>query len=446
MNERMVFMIAGAALAVLLVVGLLAVLRSTHRGRRRRGGRRTGADRTRGQRPPPAIEEKPPPSPSRPVGPRVPLPSSTSTGGMPAARPASGIDESGFPLERCLALHGDRHYEEVLALATPALDRAAGGASAHELAALWSVTALARQALGDDDGARAAFDAAIAAAPPTERPTYQRHLAALALAAATRLLTRAEASADLAGEEQAAAFREAVAWCTVGLIAAPGDEALDAALAAARAGVWPAVERLATTIMHRGEFTRARRMAREALADPALPQDRREAFEVLIAATFSGEIGRLTAEAIRSVRAQTDADVLAGLERAEAMLTAIPGDSLTPARRGEVTRRLWWGYTTVGLRRLEAGESARAVDPLLRALAFESADPERREETHAALGRALGEITDARLEEIDALVRSGDPDAARSRARDLEEFLEECAGRGARREILDPLVARARAV
>ena len=322
MNERMVFMIAGAALAVLLVIGLLTVLRSTRRAHRRRGGRRSGTERTRSQRPGPAPEGRTvAPEDTRPFspakGPRIPPPSSTPGVVTPPVATVSSIEESSSALERCLALHGDRRYEEVIALATPALERAAdglgpGAASAHELAALWSVTALARQALGDDDGARAAFEAAIAAAPPTERPTYQRHLAALALAAATRLLTRAEASADLAGEEQALAFREAVAWCTVGLIAAPGDEALNAALAAARAGVWPAVERLATAIMHRGEFTRARRMAREAIADPALPGDRREAFERVIAATFSGEIGRLTAEAIRSVRAQGDADVLAG--------------------------------------------------------------------------------------------------------------------------------------
>jgi tetratricopeptide (TPR) repeat protein len=450
-NERLLLIAAGVALAVLLVIGVISALRA-RRAPRRRGGRRSVRERRHDNAASPALPAPafPPPAASPALPSRMfPPPPALRSGVSPArvdGPPASESVDPRSPLDQCLALYGEQLYADAVMLATSVLAREGGAGDAHETAALWSVTALARAALGDDDGARAAFDSAIAAAPPTERPVYQRHLAGLALATATRLLARADGSGDIGGEEQALAFRQAVAWCTVGLAAVPGDEALATTLATARDGMWPTTERLARMLMHRGDFARARRMVRDALADAALPEWRRDAFESLLAATFSGEVGRLTAEAIRSVRAQTDTEVVVGLERAEAMLTVIPGGSLTPARRAEVTRRLGWGYTALGMRRLEGGEHERAVDPLLRAIGFEGADPERLEETHAALARALTGATDARLLNIEALIRAGDPDAASREAQALQEFLEACASRGARSDLVEPLLARARGV
>ena len=46
-------------------------------------------------------------------------------------------------------------------------------------------------------------------------------------------------------------------------------------------------------------------------------------------------------------------------------------------RREEFERRLWWGYTKVGLRRIETGNFESALEPLFRALRLGGIDEER---------------------------------------------------------------------
>src|SRR2546425_5422896 len=70
-------------------------------------------------------------------------------------------------VERCFALYQDKRFDEVLTVGEDALarlGREASGASSRETAALWSVVGLAKQALGDDDGAHAALESSIDAA------------------------------------------------------------------------------------------------------------------------------------------------------------------------------------------------------------------------------------------------------------------------------------------
>src|SRR5205809_8023332 len=74
----------------------------------------------------------------------------------------------------------------------------------------------------------------------------------------------------------------------------------------------------------------------------------------------------------------------------------MPDEALPPKRREEVDQRLWWGYTRLGVRRLEAGDYEDAVDPLVRALRLPDVSPDRQSETRAALVRALEAGADLR--------------------------------------------------
>ncbi|MBI3625167.1 MAG: hypothetical protein HY215_03330 [Candidatus Rokubacteria bacterium] len=115
--------------------------------------------------------------------------------GAEVARPVPRPPEVELPLEQCRSLYEEKQYQEVVAAAEPALQRALGepsgsGPRAHEVAGLWSLLALSRQALGDEEGARSAFEEAIHAAPEADRPTYQQQLGALATSVGRRLLAR----------------------------------------------------------------------------------------------------------------------------------------------------------------------------------------------------------------------------------------------------------------
>jgi hypothetical protein len=311
-------------------------------------------------------------------------------------------------VEACFALHRDGRHGEAIATATAAL---AGTADAQETASLWSVVALARHAQGEPHEARAALEAAVEAAPPGDRPAYQRQLAALAEGVARDLLAGAERQAVPDSEERLAAARDAVAWLECGLAAAPGDAGLAALAAGAQEMLWPAWERTVMALVRRQDFHAARGLLREALADPRFPSSRSETFRGLFSGTFSGEIGQLTAQAIRSVQDAREADALGALQRAETLLGALSDEALPPKRREEVDRRLWWGYRTLGERRLASGQCEAALEPLFHALGYR-VGPEQHEETRALLLRALDGVADARALGIRELADSGDREAA----------------------------------
>src|SRR6185503_7845871 len=127
-----------------------------------------------------------------------------------------------------------------------------------------------------------------------------------------------------------------------------------------------------------------------------------ETFKDLFSGTFSGEIGQLTAQAIRSMQEARESDALASLQRAEA---------LPPSRREEVDRRLWWGYNKLGAWRVEAGQHESALEPLFHALTYD-VGPARRQETVALLARALDGVTDDRALTVRELADAGDREAA----------------------------------
>ncbi|MGH7313236.1 MAG: hypothetical protein ACREJV_08690, partial [Candidatus Rokuibacteriota bacterium] len=120
--------------------------------------------------------------------PALPPPQEVTPAEPEVVEASAGRDEADAPesplssVERCYALYEAQQFREVVTEATGVLD-AGAGAPDEDTARLWGVVGLARQALGEPAAARVAFEAAIAAAPPGERATWERHLAVLALRA-----------------------------------------------------------------------------------------------------------------------------------------------------------------------------------------------------------------------------------------------------------------------
>ena len=333
-------------------------------------------------------------------------------------------------VETCFALYQEKRYSEVVSAGEEMLVKfpvqwPAG--TSHDIAALQSVIGLAKQALGDDDGARLALEAAIEASPETERSTYRLHLAALSLDAAQARLARA-AGHDTG--DRIATIRSAIAWSERGLAAVASDAGLAAAREAAHDALWQAYELSTTGLLQRQDFGGARQLLREALDDPALPSVRAAGFRGLFSSTFGAEVGQLTAQAILGMQEGREVEALESLKKAEVVLASIPGDALPPTRRDEVDQRLWWGYAELGSRRLEAGEYEEALDPLIHALRFESIGPERQAETRAAIVRALEGISALRAMSIRRLADAGCHDEAVEAAEDLRKLLRDCVDLG----------------
>lgn len=345
-----------------------------------------------------------------------------------AAEPKPKRDSS--LVETCFALYQEKRYSEAVSageemLAKLPVQWPAG--TSHDIAALQSVIGLAKQALGDDDGARLALEAAIDASPETERSTYRLHLAALSLDAAQARLARA-AGHDTG--DRIATIRSAIAWSERGLAAVASDAGLAAAREAAHDALWQAYELSTTGLLQRQDFGGARQLLREALDDPALPSVRAAGFRGLFSSTFGAEVGQLTAQAILGMQAGREVEALEALKKAEVVLASIPGDALPPTRRDEVDQRLWWGYAELGSRRLEAGDYEEALDPLIHALRFESIGAERQAETRAAIVRTLEGISALRAMSIRRLADAGCHDEAVEAAEDLRKLLRDCIDLG----------------
>jgi tetratricopeptide (TPR) repeat protein len=335
---------------------------------------------------------------------------------IPAVDEASILESTAAAVESCFELYQNGRFAEVVSMAGEALGSDASAArrpaDAHETAALWSVLALAHQALGDHAAARGALESAIEAAPEADRATYQRQLAALALAVAQALIASSAGQAAPESEARVTDLRDALDWLDRGREAAPTDAALRALTASTEALLWPAYEQVVMALVQRQEYRAARRLLRDALAHPRLPAARADTFRELFSGTFSGEIGQLTAQAIRSMQEARESEALSALQRAEGLIESIHAEALPPKRREEVDRRLWWGYNKLGVRRVEAGQFEDALDPLFHALRMAGSAPDRQAETRAALVRAFEGYADARALAIREVADGGDREAA----------------------------------
>jgi len=160
-------------------------------------------------------------APTPPAPPAV----APSLGALPPVDPSPEAEPEGSAADRGLALVKAAQFGEAVTLAQEALEAAKSAdvpasttSAALETARLWGVVGLGKAGLDDLEGARFALDEAIALAPGSERLTWERHLADLALAIGRRSL------ADVAAEsppERVAALRVAIDWLERGLDVAP---------------------------------------------------------------------------------------------------------------------------------------------------------------------------------------------------------------------------------
>ena len=375
---------------------------------------------------------------------RASAPSGTVEAGADVAV-AEAAAPPGSPglVARCVALHQAGRHADAIVLAMADLQRVDGLPirDPDTTAALWSAVAQARHALGEHAEARAALESAIDAATESERPAYQRQLADLASAVARALMAEADAQTRSESDARLASLRQASGWAECATAVLPGDGELDALAADVRVRLWPSYERAVVTLLQRQEFRSARRLLRQALADPRVPDEWVETFHGLFSTTFSGEIGQLTAQAIRGVHDGREADALAALQRVEALLERLSDEVLSADRREEVGRRLSWGYRKLGERRLGAGDHEKALEPLLRALGHE-VDGERQREIHGPLLRAIHATVEARASDIRSLVTGGDRDAAIAGCESLSALLRSAAERGLPAADLGPAFAQ----
>jgi len=163
-----------------------------------------------------AVAERPPPAEVAPSEPTVVSPGHEDT-----------------VVERGLALLYAQRLDEVVALAQGALSAikstgtsASPAGSDQDAARLWGLVGLAKQGLNDLEGARFAFEEAIAVASGTERPTWEGHLVSLALAVGRR---RVAAVATAPAAERVASLTSAIEWLERGLAADAMSRFLDAA-------------------------------------------------------------------------------------------------------------------------------------------------------------------------------------------------------------------------
>ncbi|PYN25808.1 MAG: hypothetical protein DMD76_11360, partial [Candidatus Rokuibacteriota bacterium] len=215
-------------------------------------------------------------------------------------------------------------------------------AGAREAAALWSVLALAQQALGDHAGARTALEAAIEASPEAERATYRRQLVTLALGVARDLIASSGAHAAPDSESRVGDLRDALAWLDRGRAAAAGDTDLRDLAVTAEALLWPAYEQVVMALVQRQEFPAARRLLREALEHPRVPAapDRRSETRAALVRAFEGWT-ETSALAIREVADAGDRE--AAIVRSDKLWTRLR----TALEEGLSERELAGAFTRV---------------------------------------------------------------------------------------------------
>jgi hypothetical protein len=333
-----------------------------------------------------------------------------------------------LPIEACLAMYNDGRFAEVVSLGSAALELHAEMAPVSnrpdEAAALMDLVGLSKKELGDRDGARTAFRAAIRGSEPRVRATYVRHLLAL---------VRGVADPEIVSQDDDATRLRELRACT-GVLddvlsVVPEDEGARATQMMVRETLAAACERLVARVVSGDEDQEMRELVLETLTDHGMPAGWREKLREQFLSVSSAEIGQLTAQAIRSVQEGKDGDALAALERAERLSAALPSGAVVEERREEFERRLWWGYTKVGLRRIETGGFEGAMEPLFCALRLGGGDEERLAETRGALVRALEGVVDAGARTIREL-GARDSRAAQAEIEKLAALVQRATERG----------------
>ena len=344
--------------------------------------------------------------------------------------------------------------DEVRALAEPLLKRRSRGrgrtAPSYDRALLWCLVGLTHREEGEEAGLRAAFEQGVRALPKDDTSSPDPGVVALADSLGSQLLASGESAADasgatLAGLRLSVGLLRGVAVAQPGRStdgasaedaagadgpeASGGDElppwgkALRAHLAVERArdALANACERKVTALLEGGDRAAAHRWLREVAGWDELT-DRMEALEEPYWEAVTGEVTRLTSQALES------ADDLDGamrtLQSAEAVVRDLPESALprpestlprpesTLPRMDELRRRLWWSYTKLGVQRLESGDEGAALEPLYHALRLADADADRAMETRHSLAQGLDAMATRASDLIAERLRAADHVAA----------------------------------
>jgi len=225
----------------------------------------------------PSDAEREPPRIAWPVFTDAPPPANT----LPSE--TAKVSEPELPVvERGFALLKEQRLSEVVTLAErelKAMKTAGPSAPAlgttQDAARLWGLTGLAKQGLDDFEGARFAFEEAIAVASGSERATWEGHLVALTLAVGRRAL---DGQATAPPADRIASLTSAIEWLERGLAISPNYPALREVVTGARDALWTAHEAVVNDLLQKREIPGARRALEVAIADPECPPDRRLAF------------------------------------------------------------------------------------------------------------------------------------------------------------------------
>ncbi len=388
----------------------------------------------------PTLATSPAATSSAPAASATTPPATAVARGGPSPEPEAPRPQV-LPIDTCLAMYKDGRFAEVISLGSAALQvharLAAVSGRPHEAAPLLDLVGLSKHELGDRDGAREAFREAVLDADPAERPTYVEPLVAVIEDA-----VEDSGGADGAGVvARTRELRACLAAIADALVDMPGDEVLTSAEIAVREALSSASEHLVARVVAGDADEDGRAVVAEILEDEAMPPAWRERVREQLAAASSAEIGQLTAQAIRSVQDGKDGEALEALERAERLASALPIGAVADERREEFERRLWWGYTKVGLRRVEVKSFDGALDPLFRAIRLGGVDEERLSETRAALVRAVEGVVETRWPAIQQLVVE-DAHAAHAELEKLSALLRNATQRGLSRDDLADGFAR----
>jgi hypothetical protein len=112
-------------------------------------------------------------------------------------------------------------------------------------------------------------------------------------------------------------------------------------------------------------------------------------------------------------------------------------------RLEEFERRLWWGYTKLGLSRIEMRRFEDALEPLFHALSLGGVDADRLGETRGALVDAIESLVDEKSRTLTARGADGIPGVEIDK---LETVLRSALERGLSEDVLGDAFAKLHAL
>jgi hypothetical protein len=370
--------------------------------------------------------------------------------------PAVAVASAPDLVAECARLLKAGSHEELLDAVEPVLKARGRGrarpAASYERALLWGMAGLANKARGDDAATRAALEQGIRSLPKSDLDPGEVRLVPVAESVGSQLLAGGEVAGDgsastLAGLRLSVGLLRAVAIAEPSRAETrpgstegaddlpPWGKALRAHLAVERAR-----DTLATAagwrlgaFLAKHDHVGGHRWLREAMGWDELG-DRRAAVEDAYWQSVGGEVVRLTGQAL-----DTGHDLAAGmaaLQRAEGFVRALPKEAGESPRMQEIRRRLWWGYTTLGVQRMESADVTGALEPLYHALRLAGGDPDRETETRHTLAQALETLAAGASETIDGRLLVGDRAAAEAAGQELCRAIDRGLAEGVSQEEL----------